>query len=465
MDSGLAATIAAARSLLGDRLSTNLSIRDHHGRGQDVCDPVRPDAVAFPESSAEVASLLALCQAHGVAVTPFGAGTSLEGHVVPTQGGLTIDLSRMTRILEVNGPDMDCRLEAGVTRAQLNAHLRDQGLFFPVDPGSECTLGGMCATRASGTNAVRYGTIRENVLGLTVALADGRVIRTGGRVRKSATGYDLTHLFIGSEGTLGIITEIQLRLHGIPEAISAAVCQFENLSDAVETVMEIMQAGIPVARIELLDDVMMGACIAYSKLADMAAAHTLLFEFHGSPAGVAEQARAAEAIAAGWHSRGFAWATEPEARARLWQARHDGYWAGMALRPGHRGISTDCIVPISRLAEVVLGARQDIDASGLVAPMVGHVGDGNFHALILVPNEPDGMDRALALDHRLVNRALSLGGSCSGEHGVGLGKRVFMTSEHDPGALDVMRSLKRTLDPSGILNPGKMFPAAEAVLF
>jgi D-lactate dehydrogenase (cytochrome) len=451
--------IAAAQALLGDRLSLNGSIRAHHAKGQDVHDAVLPDAVAFPETTAEVAALLALCHQHGVPVTPFGAGTSLEGHVVPVHGGLTIDLSRMTAVLEVNASDLDCRIEAGVTRNQLNAHLRDQGLFFPVDPGSECTIGGMCATRASGTNAVRYGTIRENVLGLTAVLADGQVIRTGGRVRKSATGYDLTHLLVGSEGTLGVITEIQLRLHGIPEAVSAAICQFDQLADAVETVMEVMQAGIPVARIELLDDVMMGACIAYSHLADVVPAPTLLFEFHGSPGGVAEQAQAAETIAGGWRSRGFAWATEAAARAKLWQARHDGYWAACALRPGWRGLSTDCVVPISRLAEAVLGAKADIAASGLVAPIVGHVGDGNFHALILVPDEPDGMARALALDHQIVHRALALGGSCSGEHGIGLGKQMFMHREHDAGALALMRTLKAAMDPKGILNPGKLLPA------
>ncbi|MDA8247779.1 MAG: 2-hydroxy-acid oxidase, partial [Rhodospirillales bacterium] len=309
----------------------------------------------------------------------------------------------------------------------------------------------------SGTNAVRYGTIRENVLGLTVVLADGRVIHTGGRVRKSSTGYDLTRLFIGSEGTLGVITEIQLRLHGIPEAMSAATCQFETLEGAVETVIAVMQAGIPVARIELLDDAQMAACIAYSKLPDLAPAPTLLFEFHGTHASVAEQAASAEEIANGFGARGFRWATEPEARHRLWQARHDAYWANMATKPNHKGLTTDVIVPISRLAEAVLGAKQDIDASGFSAPIVGHVGDGNFHALILVPPEPDALARAWALDRRIVARALALGGSCSGEHGVGIGKREFLEQEHGAEALAVMRSLKATLDPRGILNPGKMF--------
>ena len=451
------ATISSLRELLGERLSQNTSLREQHSHGEDTNPPVLPDAVAFVEDSEETGRVLAICHQHGTPVVPFGAGTSLEGHVTPVRGGISLDLSRMVRVLEVNPLDMDCRIEAGVTRPQLNTELRDQGLFFPVDPGtSACTIGGMCATRASGTNAVRYGTIRENVLGLTVALADGRVIRTGGRVRKSANGYDLTRLMIGSEGTLGVITEIQLRLHGIPGATSAAVCQFATLGDAVETVIAVMQAGIPVARIELLDDVQMRACIAYSKL-DLTPAPTLFFEFHGTEAGVAEQAQQAEEIAGGYNSSGFCWATDIAERTKLWQARHDAYWAALALQPGCKGVTTDAIVPISRLAEAVLGAQEDIAASGLTAPMVGHVGDGNFHTLILVPPEPDGLDRAWALDRKIVARALALGGSCSGEHGVGIGKREFLEQEHGIEALAVMRSLKTTLDPKNILNPGKMF--------
>ncbi len=457
MTTPVESVIDHARALLGDRLSTHSSLREQHAHGEDTQPPRLPDAVAFVETTEEVARLLALCNAAGVPVVPFGAGTSLEGHVTPVRGGLSLDLTRMTRVLEVNQADLDCRIEAGVTRQMLNQHLRDQGMFFPVDPGSVSTIGGMCATRASGTNAVRYGTIRENVLGLTVVLADGRVIRTGGRVRKSATGYDLTRLFIGSEGTLGVITEIQLRLQGIPEAMSAATCQFDSLDGAVETVIAVMQAGIPVARIELLDEVQAAASIAYSKLTGLEAAPTLLFEFHGTPASVAEQAQQAEEIAAGFGARGFAWATDAEQRSKLWQARHDAYWASTALLPGHKGISTDTIVPISRLAEAVLGAKADILASGLTAPIVGHVGDGNFHALILVPPEPDGLERAWALDRQIVARALALGGSCSGEHGVGIGKREFLEQEHGAEALAVMRSLKATLDPRGILNPGKMF--------
>ncbi len=391
-------------------------------------------------------------------IVAWGAGTSLEGHVTPVRGGITLDLSRMTGILQVSQPDMDCRVEAGVTRKQLNEHLRDQGLFFPVDPGTaDCTMGGMCATRASGTNAVRYGTIRENVTGLTVVLADGRVIRTGGRVRKSATGYDLTHLFIGSEGTLGVITEIQLRLHPIPEAASAATCQFPTLRDAVETVIAILQSGIPVARMELLDEVQMAACIAYSKLPGLDPLPGIFFEFHGTPAAVAEQATQAEEIALGCNASGFHWATGAEERSRLWQARHDALWAALAMKPGHKGLATDAIVPISRLDEAILGAKEDIAASGLSAPIVGHVGDGNFHTVILVPPEPDGLARAWELDRKIVSRALALGGSCSGEHGVGIGKREFIVQEHGPDAIAVMRSVKQALDPRGILNPGKLF--------
>lgn len=450
--------IEAACGFLGERITTNATLREHHSHGQDAQPPVLPDAVAFIETSEEAARLLALCHAEHVPVVAWGAGTSLEGHVTPVRGGITLDLSRMTRIIEVSQPDMDCRVEAGVTREQLNEHLRDQGLFFPVDPGTSlCTIGGMCATRASGTNAVRYGTIRENVMGLTVALADGRVIHTGGRVRKSATGYDLTRLFIGSEGTLGVITEIQLRLHGIPEAMSSATCQFTTLRGAVETVISILQMGIPVARMELLDDVQMAACIAYSKLEGLAPLPSLFFEFHGSTASVAEQAQQAEEIAVDNGGQGFSWATDPAERAKLWKARHDAYWACLAVKPGYQGIATDAIVPISRLDEAILGAKEDIAASGLIAPIVGHVGDGNFHTVILVPPEPDGLQRAWALDKKIVSRALSLGGSCSGEHGVGLGKREFLEQEHGTEALAVMRSVKQALDPRGILNPGKIF--------
>eukprot|EP01037_Dinobryon_pediforme_P018799 gene18799-19109_t len=449
--------IALAREFLGDRITTNATLRDQHSHGEDAHPHAQPDAVAFVESTEEAARLLALCHTHSVPVVPFGAGTSLEGHVTPVRGGISIDLSHMTAILQVNAEDMDCRIQAGVTRQQLNEFLRDQGLFFPVDPGSVCTIGGMCATRASGTAAVRYGTIRENVLGLTVALPDGRIIETGGRVRKSATGYDLTHLFIGSEGTLGIITEIQLRLHGIPEATSAAICQFDTLKGAVDTVIAILQTGIPVARMELLDDVQMDACIRFSKLENLAVSPTLFFEFHGSESAVAEQAELAEALAQDNGASGFRWATEQAARNTLWKARHDAYWAALALKPGLKGMATDAIVPISKLAEAILGAQEDIAASGLTAPMVGHVGDGNFHTVILVPNEPDGVAQAWALERKIVQRALALGGSCSGEHGVGMHKREFLEQEHGAESIAVMRSLKTAIDPKGIMNPGKIF--------
>ena len=451
------AVMTLAREFLGDRMTTNTALREQHSHGEDTNPPVLPDGVAFINTTEEAARLLALCHAHRVPVVPFGAGTSLEGHVTPVRGGISLDLARMTAVLQVNAPDMDCRVQAGVTRQQLNAHLRDQGLFFPVDPGSQCTLGGMCATRASGTNAVRYGTIRDNVLGLTVVLADGRVIHTGGRVRKAATGYDLTRLFIGSEGTLGVITEIQLRLHGIPEAQSAAVCQFETLAGAVETVMTVLAAGIPVARIELLDEVQMAACISYSKLDALSAVPTLFFEFDGTAAGVQEQAEMAQQIAADYGASGFQWASSAEQRNRLWQARHDAYWAALASQPGCKGVTTDAIVPISRLADLILGAKADILESGLSAPIVGHVGDGNFHTVILVPPGADGLERAWALDRKIVARALALEGSCSGEHGIGIGKREFLEQEVGTDVLDVMRSVKVALDPHGILNPGKLF--------
>ena len=458
MPSPVETVIEALRDTLGERATTNSGLREHHSHGQDTQPPALPDAVVFVETTDEAAKVLAVCHAAGVPVVPWGAGTSLEGHVTPVRGGVTLDLSRMTRIIDVSQPDMDCRVEAGVTRDQLNTHLRDQGLFFPVDPGTAlCTLGGMCATRASGTNAVRYGTMRENALGLTVALADGRVIRTGGRVRKSSTGYDLTRLFIGSEGTLGVITEIQLRLHGIPEATSSATCQFDTLRGAVETVIGILQSGIPVARMELLDDVQTAACIAYSKLEGLRPLPSLFFEFHGTPAGVAEQASQAEAIAADHGAHGFQWATDPADRQKLWQARHDALWAVLALKPGHKTFVTDSIVPISRMDEAILGTQADIRASGLTAPIVGHVGDGNYHTVILVPPEPGGLERAWELDKKIVARALDLGGSCSGEHGVGIGKREFLEREHGAEALAVMRSIKTALDPRGIMNPGKIF--------
>ena len=450
--------IASIRGFLGERLSTAQAMREQHSRGEDTTPPTLPDAVAFVQTTDEISRIMALCHQHGVPVVPFGAGTSLEGHVNPVRGGISLDLSQMTAVLELNTEDMDCLIEPGVTRQALNDFLRAEGLFFPVDPGSHCTIGGMCATRASGTNAVRYGTIRENVLGLEVVLADGRIIQTGGRTRKAANGYDLTRLFIGSEGTLGVITKIRLRLHGIPEAISAAVCQFPNLASAVEAVSTVMQSGIPVARIELLDEDQMEACIRYSKLEGFVATTTLFLEFHGSPASVVEQAEAVEAVARDFGATSFEAATDPETRNRLWKARHDAYWAAIALKPGHRGITTDVCVPISRLTEAVVKAKETAKASGQTSCIVGHVGDGNFHCLILFPeNDQAALEKAWALDREIVAQGLALGGTCSGEHGIGLGKREFLEQEHGDGALSVMRALKATLDPKGIMNPGKMF--------
>ncbi len=452
------AVIGAARAFLGERITTNATVREQHAKGEDSSTPTLPDAVAFAETTEEVSRLVALCYQHEVPVVAFGAGTSLEGHVNPVRGGISLDLSRMTAILEVNEEDMDCLVEPGVTRHQLNDHLRDKGMFFPVDPGSHCTLGGMVATRASGTNAVRYGTIRENTLGLQVVLADGRVIETGGRTRKAANGYDLTRLFIGSEGTLGIVTKVRLRLHGIPEAMSSAVVQFATLEGAVQSVIQVMQMGIPVARIELLDDDMMAASISYSKLEGYRAQTTLFLEFHGSEAGVAEQAGMVEAITAEHGGEGFRWATDPAERNRLWKARHDSYWAGVASKPGWKALTTDVCVPISRLAEALVGAKREAEELGHPTCIVGHVGDGNFHQMVLYdPNDPQGLERAWDMDRRIVERGLALGGTCSGEHGIGLGKREFLEQEHGAEALAVMRGLKASLDPKGILNPGKMF--------
>lgn len=452
--------ISQLRELLGaDKVSTNTSVCDAHSHGEAYHGANMPEAVIFAESTQDVSAVLNLCHTHRVPVVAFGAGTSVEGHVTPPAHSISLDLSRMVDILEVNSPDLDCRVQAGITRQALNAFLRDTGLFFPVDPGGEATLGGMCATRASGTAAVRYGTMKENVLGLTVVMANGEVIQTGGRVRKSSTGYDLTSLFIGSEGTLGIITEIQLRLHGVPEQISAAVCQFDRLDDAVTTATEIIQMGIPIARVELLDDVQMEACIAFSSLTEFQPLTTLFFEFAGAPAAVSEQIALTESIAVDNNGHSFCWADTQDERNRLWKARHNAYWAIKAKSTGKQVISTDCIVPISLLTALITGVRQDIEQSGLYAAILGHVGDGNFHTLIVTDDTPEGYQQALDLDRKIVARALALGGSCSGEHGVGLGKLEFLETEHGSGALSVMRAVKAAFDPHNILNPGKLLPA------
>ena len=449
----------ALAARFGDRFSTAASVREQHGQDESWHAPAPPDGVVFPQSSAEVAEIVRTCALHRTPVIPFGVGTSLEGHVAALHGGVCIDMSRMDRVLAIHGEDMDACVEAGVTRKQLNVALKDTGLFFSVDPGADATLGGMAATRASGTTSVRYGTMRENVLGLTVVLADGRIVHTGSRARKSSTGYDLTHLFVGSEGTLGVITEVTVRLHGVPQAMSAAVCAFPSLDAAVATVIETIQSAIPVARIELLDELQVRGVNKYSKMSH-AEAPTLFFEFHGTQAGVAEQARLVGEIAQANGGNDFRWATHTEERNRLWQARHDAYYGGLSLRAGARGYVTDVCVPISQLAECVHATQRDIAGSGLLAPIVGHVGDGNFHLIVLVdPADSAEVARAEALNEQVVRRALAAGGTCSGEHGVGYGKLGFMHAEHGD-ALALMRSVKSALDPQGIMNPGKLLPPA-----
>ena len=445
----------ALRALLGERFSTARAVREHHGKDTSFHAMEAPDAVAFAQSTEEVAAIVRLCAEHKRPVIPFGTGTSLEGQIQAPQGGVCIDLSGMQEILEVNEADLDCRVQAGVTRKTLNTYLRDTGLFFPIDPGADASLGGMAATSASGTNAVRYGTMRDNVMGLTVVLADGRVIRTGGRARKSSAGYDLTRLFVGSEGTLGVITEVQLRLYGIPEAMTAAVCSFETLAGAVDTVILTIQSGIPVARIELLDEHQIDSVNRYSKL-DLPVQPTLFFEFHGTEAWAREQAEMAGAIAEDYGGSGFQWATKQEDRNRLWQARHDVWFANLALKPGGMGWATDVCVPISRLAECILETRKDIDETGVLAPIVGHVGDGNFHlTFVLDPDDPEDLEKAKAVNERMVMRALAMGGTCTGEHGVGSSKMAFLQAEHGE-AVGVMRQVKLALDPGNLMNPGKI---------
>jgi D-lactate dehydrogenase (cytochrome) len=446
---------AALRQLLGDRFSTSAAVCAQHGKDESYHPAHSPDAVAFAHSTEEVAEIVSLCARAKTPVIAFGTGTSLEGHVAALKGGVCIDLSQMNRILRVDVEDMDVTVEAGVTRKALNEHLRDTGLFFPIDPGADASLGGMAATRASGTNAVRYGTMRENVLSLSVVLADGRVIRTARRARKSAAGYDLTRLFVGSEGTLGIITEVTLRLYGIPEAISAAACAFPTIEAAVNTVILTIQSGVPVARIELLDEAQIDAINKYSKL-DNTVAPTLFFEFHGTATGVAEQVNTVKALAAEHGGGDFRWATTPEERSKLWQARHDAYYAALARRPGSKGWATDVCVPISRLAECISETKRDLAQSSIPSALVGHVGDGNFHLVFMIdPNRPAEIAEASRLNDRMVARALAMDGTSTGEHGVGYGKMDFLVAEHGE-ALSVMRAIKRALDPDNLLNPGKI---------
>ncbi len=447
--------LADLASRFGERFSTAQAVREQHGKDESHFAACPPEAVVFAQSTEEVAAAVKACAARGVPVIAFGTGTSLEGHVAALSGGVCIDVAGMNRVLEVRPEDLDVTVQPGVTRKQLNEYLRDTGLFFPIDPGADASLGGMAATRASGTNAVRYGTMRENVLSLQVVLPDGRVIRTSKRARKSAAGYDLTRLFVGSEGTLGIITELTLRLHGIPEAISAAVCPFSSIEAAVNTVILTIQSGVPVARIEFLDKVMIDAVNRHSKT-DHRVAPTLFFEFHGSPASVQEQAEKVEAIAAEFGAEGFRWATGAEERTKLWAARHNAYYAGVALRPGCRAWTTDACVPISRLAECLLETEEDLKSTPLTSAIVGHVGDGNFHVMLLVdPAKPEEIAEAERINHRIVRRALAMDGTCSGEHGIGHGKMAFLEEEYGE-ALDVMRAIKRAIDPAGIMNPGKI---------
>lgn len=450
-----AAAIAELRALLGDRLSTAAALREAHGRDESWHPVTPPDAVAFAETTEEVSAIVRICARHRFPVIPFGTGTSLEGHISAPHGGLSLDLSRMNRILEVHTADLDAHVEAGVTRKTLNAYLRDMGLFFPIDPGADASLGGMAATRASGTNAVRYGTMRENVLNVTAVMADGRILRTARRARKSAAGYDLTRLLVGSEGTLGIITELTVRLYGIPEAVSAAVVSFPKFEGAIDAVIETIQTGIPVARIEFLDEMQVKACNAYSKLS-LPETPLLLLEFHGSEASVVEQAERFGEIATEHGGGDFQWATQAEDRTRLWEARHNALYAALALQPGKRGLISDVCVPISRLAEAVAGTKEDLAGSSLVAPIVGHVGDGNFHLIMLVDPENEAeLAEAKRIHDRMVTRALALDGTCTGEHGIGEGKIGFLEAEHGEG-IAAMRAIKQALDPLNIFNPGKM---------
>lgn len=444
------------RAIPGANVSVASAVCEHHSRGESHHSAALPDAVAFPTSTEDVQAIVLACARHRVPIVPFGAGSSLEGHVNPIYGGISLDMSKMNRVLRVSADDLDATVQAGITRKQFEKHLRSTGLVFHLDPGADATLGGMAATRASGTTAVRYGTMRDAVLGLQVVLADGRVITTGGRARKSSSGYDLTKLFVGSEGTLGVITELTVRLHGRPEAVAVATCHFTSIEAAVRTVITTIQLGIPVARIELLDDVQMGAVNRFSKLS-YPEFPTLFFEFHGlTDRDVTEQADAVGEIAAEHDGQAFERAVSLEARTALWQARHDAYYAALAMRPGSRGWTTDACVPISRLADCILETKRDLEGSHLVASLVGHAGDGNFHLIFPVnPEDPRDIEEAERLSARLAERAIAMGGTCTGEHGVGIGKMKYLDREHG-AAMDVMRAIKRTLDPDNIMNPGKL---------
>ncbi len=451
------ALLAELKAVFADRLSTSMAMREHHGRDESSYDPMLPDAVVFAHSSEEVAAAVRLCNQYRFPIIAYGTGTSLEGHILALQGGLSIDLSQMNQVVAVNPEDLTVTVQAGVTRKQLNTEIKDTGLFFPIDPGADASIGGMAATRASGTNAVRYGTMRENVLSLTVVTAEGKIIRTGTRAKKSSAGYDLTRLFVGSEGTLGIITEVTLKIYPQPEAISAAVCSFNDIASAVNTVIQTIQMGVPVARVEFVDENGVRAFNKHDKLT-LPEKPLLLFEFHGSEYGVKEQAELVQQIADEHQAIGFEWATRPEDRSRLWQARHNAYFALLQLRPGCRAISTDCCVPISRLAECLLETKADCEKEKIIHGIVGHVGDGNFHVQMLVdPNDPEDIARAEGVNERMVHRAIAMDGTCTGEHGIGLHKIDFLIHETGEDAVDMMRSIKHALDPNNIFNPGKIF--------
>jgi D-lactate dehydrogenase (cytochrome) len=452
-----AALLEALKARFGEQCSTAMAVREQHGRDESSFEVPPPAAVVFAESTQDVADAVQLASQHDVPVIPFGVGSSLEGHLLAVQGGISIDVGRMNKVLAINPEDLTVTVQPGVTRKQLNEEIKSTGLFFPIDPGADATLGGMSATRASGTNAVRYGTMRENVLALEVVTAAGEVIRTGTRAKKSSAGYDLTRLFVGSEGTLGVITEVTLRLYPIPEAISAAVCSFPSIEAAVRTTIAVIQLGVPIARVELIDHNSVRMVNKHSKLT-LREEPMLLMEFHGSPAGVKEQAETVQEIAADHGGNAFEWANTPEERTRLWTARHNAYFAAVQSRPGCKVISTDTCVPISRLADCLLDSVTEADASGIPYFLVGHVGDGNFHfGYLLDPNLPQEREDAEQLNRQLVARALALGGTCTGEHGVGLHKMGFLVDEAGAGAVDMMRTIKRALDPKNIMNPGKIF--------
>jgi D-lactate dehydrogenase (cytochrome) len=451
--------IAELTEAFGDQVSTSAAVLERHGNDESYHKGEPPDAVVFARSTDDVSKAVKICAKFNAPIIAFGTGTALEGHITAPYGGVCIDVSEMNQILKVNAEDLDVSVQAGVTRKQLNEYLRDTGLFFPIDPGADASLGGMAATRASGTNAVRYGTMRENVLNLTAVLADGRVIKTARRAKKSSAGYDLTRLFVGSEGTLGIITELTVKVYGVPEATSAAVCAFPSLEDAVNTTILTIQSGVPVARVELVSKEMMGACISYSKLEGFDVADHLFFEFHGSEAGVKEQAETVQAIASDFGGENFKFATQQEDRNTLWTARHNCHYATKSLRPGCEVWSTDVCVPISHLAEIIADAKTTMDEQGIVGTIVGHVGDGNFHiGYVVDPNNPEELAKAEEHNKQLVYKALAVDGTCTGEHGIGSGKRKFLEAEHGE-AVSVMRMIKNALDPEGIMNPGKVLPA------